>query len=232
MDQAKRIADEAKVRADIVKEGIVEKPGNKYERGPDGVLRKLQVAGTDPNAQPTADLTEAQGKALLYHGWGTIAQDQLQGKEDVLAKGFAQEAAGKVPFAGNALLSKQYRQAKAASEAFTTAWLRSTSGANFGPGEQQNHLNMLVPRFGDDPQVMKNKAALREVFLRSQYGLLPDDGREAADYNIRKYREQQAADRSKAEEEMKGAEKVVGKVYVNPRTKGRRVWTGSAWEDL
>ena len=230
MDQAKRIADEAHTREQIQASRLQETEG-KMVRNPDGSYSPPVITGVDPNSMPNVKLTEPQQKALLYHGWASIAQENLEGKEKLIAEGLKQEALGKIPFAGNKMLSAQYRQAKTAENQFVQAFLRSTSGANYGAAELQQHLDTLLPRYGDDAKTLADKHTQRENFIASMYGAL-GPGRAVADYNSKVRQEKQSARDAQVDAEMKGADKVVGKVYIDPQTKNRRAWNGRRWEDL
>jgi hypothetical protein len=227
MDQQKRVTDIEHVQAQTRKEAQIEDPDNKFVIGADGVARPIKVEGVDPNAMPNVKLTEPQQKALLYYGWAQIAQGSLDGKEKLISEGLKQEALGHIPFAGNALLSAQYRQAKAASEQFVQAFLRSTSGANYGATELQQHLNTMLPRYGDDPQTLALKHTQRENFIASMYGAL-GPGRRVADYNTRAREASQAQADDKVNSQMEGKDK--SKIYTSG--KARRAWDGKRWVDL
>jgi hypothetical protein len=232
VDQAQREANVNKTNVEARVQSLIDPNDKNIVLGPDNVGRPLKIEGQNTGGPPVAKLTEAQGKYLLFHGQATLAQDQLKGKEELLSKGLAQEAAGKVPFLGNAVQSAQYRQAKTASNAFVQAYLRATSGQNFGEKELQQHLDTLMPKYGDDTKTLSDKAIRRDNFLQGIYAGLPQSGRASADYNLEQSRGQEAARQSRVNDEMQGAEKVTGKIYVNPKTKARRVWSGTEWHDL
>ena len=240
-DQAKRIADYQKTQGEI-QQGQV--PTTRKLNGQDvqfdpttGQWVPIPRGGVDPNAPPAPELTEPQQKALLYYSGGQIAHDALKGKEQILAQGLKEEALGHLPFSANKLLSSQYRQAKTASDQFTQFFVHSLSGAAFSKEEQQQKIDNMMPRYGDDPGTLALKAQQRESFIRSEYAALGAGGQQAADYNTRIRKTQQDAADAKINDEMKDAPKVVGKVLANidPVTKrvlGRRVWSGTRWENV
>ena len=123
--------------------------GDEYERNKvTGVYEPVRTsdAGT---ARPKVKLTAEQQKAMTFHGWTSLAEEQMQGKENLLSEGIAQELAGKIPFVGNKVQSAEYRRVRGAAERFVQGFLRDISGAVVGPEEIAKHMNSFLPKYGD-----------------------------------------------------------------------------------
>lgn len=231
IDQAKRIADEAHVRAQTRKEGIVESPEDKYIMGPDGVVRPIRVEGEDPNAMPSGKLTEDQRKTLVYHGWAKTGNQAITGNDQLLAHGLSQEALGKLPIFGNAAQNAEYRRAKNGADNFILAFMRSTSGAQYGATERLDHAKAMLPRLGDDAKTLADKANQRQQFVDSEYAGLGRQGQKMADFLERKHdpagaeRKQQLIDIEL--QGIKGSQ--VGEVKTNRKTGAQVMWNGTRW---
>jgi hypothetical protein len=231
IDAAKRIADVAHTQAQTRKEGIIENPEEKYIMGPDGVVRPIRVEGEDPNAIPSGKLTEDQRKTLVYHGWAKTGNQAITGNDQLLAHGLQQELLGKIPFAGNAVQNDAYRRAKNGADNFILAFMRSTSGAQYGATERLDHAKAMLPRYGDDPKTLADKAAQRQRFVDSEYAGLGKQGQKMADYLAKSYDPGSAENRQRLVDiEMQGIRgSQVGEVKTNRKTGAQRMWNGTRW---
>ena len=160
-----------------------------------------------------------------------MAEEQLDGKDKILAEGLKDQLAGKVPFAGNKVMSAQYRRAYAAAERFVQGFLRDVSGNAISPEEMVKHQNSFLPRYGDDPATIADKKTARENVIQGMYaGSGP--GSAISDYQTKQRHNEQAATDARLNDEMKDAPKVVGKVLINPAKPNiSRVWNGKRWEE-
>jgi len=108
--------------------------------------------------------TESQAKAMFYLNSMKSAEEDL----DRLA------AAGHLPTTwrntvsnnsptafGRWLLTDEGRQYKQAQEVWAEAYIRTVSGAVFGPGEEEKAANAFFPRPGDDKVTIAQKARTR-----------------------------------------------------------------------
>lgn len=69
--------------------------------------------------------------------------------------------------AGNALLSEDQQKYKQAQEAWVRAKLRKESGAAIGVKEMEDEIKTFFPRIGDKPEVIKQKAMMRNEATKS-----------------------------------------------------------------
>jgi hypothetical protein len=234
MDQSKRIADVAHTEAQTRKERLVKEPEEQYVIGADGVARPLKIEGEDPNAMPSGKLTEDQRKTLVYHGWAKMGNQAITGNDQLLAHGLQQELLGKIPFAGNAAQSDSYRRAKNGADNFILAFMRSTSGAQYGATERLDHAKAMLPKFGDDAKTLADKAAQRQQFVDSEYAGLGKQGQKMADFLERKHDPVGAESKQRLVDiEMQGVKgSQVGEVKTNRKTGAQRVWNGSRWVEM
>jgi hypothetical protein len=207
-----------------------------------GLLTRPKVEGDNTNQMPDVTLTEDQRKTLTFHGWASLANVMLQDKKtaDLLAHGASQEALGKVPVFGNQLQQDEYRRAKNAANNFVLAFMRSTSGAAYGPKEAEDHARAMLPKQGDDPKTLADKAAQRNNFVQTLYGGL-GPGREVADY-LAKERKSNGPDtnsaamdakQQKIDEEMQHVKPLAfGDKRTNKKTGATRTWNGSHWVEM
>ena len=226
IDQQRRIDESLKAEDERNKPTDVK---NKMVRNSDGSYSPVRITGLDPNAPPTADLSESQSKTLTNHGRASLGHEALKGKEQLLAEGGVQEATGKIPFFGNKLQENRYKLAKNAADNFVQAFIRQTSGGAYGAAELELEARAMLPKFGDTPQQLEQKRQQRERFINGMYGGLGPDGQRVADHYAKKDKAEAQAKQEAIAKEMSGVEKVVGKPY----RKGNRVrvWTGSEWEE-
>jgi len=233
MDQQKRQADVAKTQQEIAVGNSKIVDGRLIEKGEDGKWRDVtpDPAGTTPGGPPNVKMTAEQSKSQKFHGWTSLAEEQMQGKENLLATGLQQEIAGKIPFVGNKVQSAEYRRVRGAAERFVQGFLRDVSGAVISPEEMQKHQATFLPKYGDDPRTIADKKAARDQIINGLYaGAGP--GRAISDWETKQRTEKGAVEQAKIDDEMKGLPKVRGKHYDNPDRPGHyRIWTGSRWEE-
>jgi hypothetical protein len=237
MDQQQRIAEQEYKRAQTEKERLVEKPEEKYVLAPGGgSVRPLPIEGEDPNAMPSGTLTEDQRKTLVYHGWAKTGNQAITGNDQMLAHGLYQETLGKIPFVGNAAQQDAYRKAKNGADNFILAFMRSTSGAQYGATERLDHAKAMLPRYGDDAKTLADKAAQRQQFVDTEYAGLGKQGQKMADYIAKRYDPGSTENRQRLIDiEMQGVKGgQVGEVKTNQNPKSpdfgkQRLWNGTRW---
>ena len=139
---------------------------------PNGVmLINPRTGATTPimsNGQPVLGknpLTESQGKAAVFHSQMVGANNELN---DVYAKGFnpnkpqSQVGTSMAGGALNFLTPASAQQAKQAQNQWTEAYLRFKSGAGTNAHEIEANRKTYFPDFGDSPDVVAQKARMRE----------------------------------------------------------------------
>jgi hypothetical protein len=223
--QTKRIADEEHVRQQISTGKIIQMEGRAYKVQDDGTLKDI-TPGQTGEGPPQIKMTQDQSDTLKFYKMGKTAASQLEGKERLLAEGWASELAGKVPFAGNKLMSSQYRAAKNAAGLLVQADLRDTSGATIGTKEFSDRFDLLIPRPGDDALIIRQKAEARRAVLEGQR-LALGTARPMADYVDKEHAKEQAEKASTLAREMEGKDK--SKTYEKNGIFRR--WNGSYWEE-
>jgi hypothetical protein len=126
-----------------------------------GAAPETPTGVTVKNAPP---LTEAQGKATLYLGTLRGSEEDI----DRLAKGGFVPTDWRTLIAHNTpeqfanfLRTSEGRQFKQAQDSWAEAYLRTVSGAVFGPKESADAADRLFPRPGDDPGTIKQKERTR-----------------------------------------------------------------------
>ena len=230
MDAPKRIADVQKTQAEIDAARLQETEG-KMVRNDDGSYSPPRITGVDPNAAPFPKMTAEQAKDQKFHMWTSLAEEQLNGNDKILAEGLKDQLAGKVPFGGNKVMSAKYRRTYAAAERFIQGFLRDISGAAIAPEEMAKHQATFLPRYGDDAATIADKKAARDNVINGFYSA-SGPGHVISDYYTKQRHDQQAATDERLNAEMKDAPKVVGKVLVNPAKPNiSRVWNGQRWEE-
>ena len=230
MDAPKRIADIQKTQAEIDAARLQETEG-KLVRNDDGSYSPPRITGVDPNAAPFPKMTAEQAKDQKFHMWTSLAEEQLNGNDKILAEGLKDQLAGKVPFAGNKVMSAKYRRTYAAAERFIQGFLRDISGAAIAPEEMAKHQATFLPRYGDDAATIADKKAARDNVINGFYSA-SGPGHVISDYYTKQRQDTQAATDERLNAEMKDAPKVVGKVLVNPAKPNlSRVWNGKRWEE-
>jgi hypothetical protein len=238
LEQYKLRAGEPKTQADIdkIQQEIADarKPkvqkleGDEYERNPQtGVYEPVRTSDAQTGARPKAKLSGEQTKALTFHGWTSLAEEQMQGKEALLSQGIAQELAGKVPFVGNKIQSAEYRRVRGAAERFVQGFLRDISGAVVGPEEIAKHMNSFLPKYGDQPRDIADKRAAREQIINGLYNAAGTGGQKIADFDKNERLQKQAEKISTLNREMEGKDK--SKTYEKNGV--FRKWVGDHWEE-
>jgi hypothetical protein len=222
---AKDEADVAHTRAQTAAGKIIQMEGRAFRVQDDGSLKDI-TPGQTGDGPPQIKMTQDQSDTLKFYKMGKTAASQLEGKERLLAEGWADELAGKVPFAGNKLMSAQYRAAKNAAGLLVQADLRDTSGATIGTQEFKDRFALLIPRPGDGSLDIKNKAEARKAVLEGQR-LALGPARPMADYVDKEHAKEQAEKVAKIEREMAGKDKA--KTYEKDGVIRR--WNGSFWEE-
>ena len=154
-------------RHEIATGKIIQSEGRIFRVQEDGTVKDV-TPGQTGEGPPQIKMDQDQRDTLKFYKMGKAAAAQLEGKDELLAKGWADELAGKVPFAGNKLMSSQYRAAKNAAGLLVQADLRDTSGATIGTQEFKDRFDLLIPKSGDDALAIRNKAEARRAVLEGQ----------------------------------------------------------------
>jgi hypothetical protein len=206
----------------------------KMERDPvTGVWGPPKLATPqDPNAMPQVKMNKEQADNLTFYGWAGGANKNLKGKDELLAHGLQQELLGKVPVFGNQLQTAEYRRARTAANSFVLAFMRDTSGAAYGAKEMYDHASNFLPKQGDDPQTLADKAAARERFVQGKYAGLGQGGQRVAQWQDAQdaAKEQAVAAKSLTEVGRPGTR--IGETVTSKKTGKQRVWDGKQWHDL
>jgi hypothetical protein len=124
--------------------------------------------------------TESQGKARFYLNSMKSAEQDLDrlAASGKLPTGWRNAVVNNAPTAfGNWLLTPEGRQYKQAQEVWAEAYIRTVSGAVFGPGEEEKAANAFFPRPNDDATTIAQKARTRQ---RIQEGMGMMAGTQAA----------------------------------------------------
>src|SRR6187455_2109545 len=227
---ARDAADVAHVNQQTNTGNIIEMPdGKKYRQDASGKLRPIEIEGVtnDPSKPPSPKMTAEQAKSQKFHGWTSLAEEQMGGKEKLLADGLQQELAGKVPFVGNKLQASEYRRVRGAAERFVQGFLRDISGAVISPEEMVKHQQTFLPRYGDDARAIADKKAAREQIINGLYASA-GPGQKISDWETERRHTARAAQETKLNEEMSGKDK--SKTYEKNGV--FRKWNGSSWEEF
>jgi len=190
---------------------------------------KAPISGAAQQGPPEVKMNEGQASNLKYYNWTKEAEDTFEGKDKILADGYAQRAIGQIPFVGNALQTAKYRNAAGAAERWVQGFMRDISGAAIGTAEFDKHMRTFFPAPGDSAQDIADKKRARENAMTGMYSST-GPGREVADYYDKKRLEDRTAAQSEIEKKMQGVPREAGKISNNG--KGVRMrWTGSRWEE-
>jgi hypothetical protein len=221
----KTSAEIDKIRHDISVGKIIQMEGRAFRVQDDGSLKDI-TPGQTGEGPPQIKMTQDQSDTLKFYKMGKTAAAQLEGKERLLAEGWKDELAGKVPFAGNKLMSSQYRAAKNAAGLLVQADLRDTSGATIGTQEFKDRFDLLIPKSGDDELAMRNKAEARRAVLEGQR-LALGSARPMADYVDKEHAKERAEKAALLNSQMEGKDK--SKTYEKNGVFRR--WVGDHWEE-
>ena len=132
--------------------------GMTVESDGDGGFRMTQGPGVANSSKP---LNESQSKNVIYASRAEGALAQLDPVADALTSR-ANQAAGAVPLGlGRDYQDPKYQVAKQAGEEFLTAILRKDTGAAITSQEQVIYGEVYLPRPGDSPEVLAQKAQSR-----------------------------------------------------------------------
>ena len=142
--------------------------GNQLIVNPDGTTTPLQSPGGGGVRKPVGTdkpMTEFQGKAALYGTRGAQSDKVLRALEDKISvTGLAAgQATGVV---GNVLMSSDQRRVDQAQRDFVNAVLRQESGAVISEAEFANAKRQYFPAPGDDPKVISQKRANRQLAIQ------------------------------------------------------------------
>jgi hypothetical protein len=233
-DAAKNIVDVKKTDIDTQKARVEEINGKKVIWDENAkIYRQPVIEGVGTDDAPTGKLNEAQGKTVKFLRQQYLMSEQLKGKDHILSEGWKAELAGKVPFAGNAMMERNYKMAKRAAEFWVAANLRDISGATIGSKEHSDQMKYLMPGIGDDAQEIKRKAAARQAVMDGMKQSLGDQ-QEHATYAYKQVQKGIKEEQENIANEMKDTPRD-GKIYKNPANpKQRRMWdlNDKVWREL
>lgn len=200
-----------------------------WDENSQSFIKAPTSGGAPQKGPPEVIMNNEQSNNLKYYNWTKEAEDTFEGKDKILADGYAQRAIGQIPFVGNALQEKKYRNASGAAERWVQGFMRDISGAAIGTAEFEKHMKTFFPMPGDSAQDIADKKRARENATTGMYtGTGP--GREVADYYDKERSDKRAASQTEAEQKMQGVPRQAGKISNNG--KGVRMrWTGSKWEE-
>lgn len=108
-------------------------------------------------------LTEQQSKDIVYYNRGRQALETL-GSGDILASGVEASKAA-VPLVGNYLTTGEFQQARQASTNFLMSILRKDTGAAITKQEEEIYGRIFLPKPGDAPETLAQKAQARAQAL-------------------------------------------------------------------
>lgn len=126
--------------------------------------------------------TEAERKAAAFYASGSKGYETLErllggddpatpqvetGKGKEVPGWFAQQAAKIGLGAGNVMTNEQVRQMRQAALMLSDAWLRYTSGAAVPEQEVERFAESFIPRAGDDPGTLAQKAEARKTIIEA-----------------------------------------------------------------
>ena len=119
------------------------------------------IPGTKPAEKPpTGDQAQAAGFASRMRAAEPIL-DKIAG-QGVDSSSFWGGLKAKIP-GGNYMQDPQYQQYMQAAQDWVRAKLRKESGAVIGPQEMAHEIATYFPQPGDDPKVIADKRAAREL---------------------------------------------------------------------
>lgn len=108
-------------------------------------------------------LTEQQSKDIVYYNRGRQALETL-GAGEVLASGY-EAGKGYVPVVGNYLTSGNFQKAQQAATNFLMSILRKDTGAAITKQEEEIYGRIFLPKPGDAPETLAQKAQARAQAL-------------------------------------------------------------------
>ncbi|TGV26332.1 hypothetical protein [Mesorhizobium sp. M4B.F.Ca.ET.143.01.1.1] len=151
-------------------QGLYQQPANGGPSQPVGEPQQApQQGGNIPVTGPkySEDMRKAGGFAVRAQ-----EADKIVSQPNVTAAGssMGQNAMAGAPFGlGNYLVSNDYQQFDQAQRDFINAVLRRESGAAISESEFQNARQQYFPQPGDGEDVIKQKAANRQLAVQSLY---------------------------------------------------------------
>lgn len=108
-------------------------------------------------------LTEQQSKDLVYYNRGLQAMETFgDGAALTGAEGLAGATIGQIPVVGNYAKSKEFQMAEQAGRNYLASILRKDTGAAITANEEKIYGEVFLPRPGDDPATIKQKAEARK----------------------------------------------------------------------
>lgn len=132
--------------------------GMTVESDGEGGFRMTQGPGVANSSKP---LNESQSKNVIYATRAEGALSQLDQVADALTSR-TDQAAGAVPLGlGRGYQDPKYQVAQQAADEFLTAILRKDTGAAITREEQQIYGDTYLPRPGDSPELLQQKAQSR-----------------------------------------------------------------------
>jgi hypothetical protein len=145
--------------------------GMAIEADGEGGFRMTQGPGVVGNSKP---LNEVQSKNVIF---ATRAEGALPGLEAAAGAltNRVDQAAGAVPLGlGRDYQNPQYQVAEQAGREFLTAILRKDSGAAITRDEEAIYGDTYLPRPGDSPEVLDQKAQTRKRAIEAlRRGMTP-----------------------------------------------------------
>lgn len=142
--------------------------GNQLIVNSDGTTRPLTTedgAGVRKPIPADKPMTEFQGKAALYGTRAAQSDKVLKSLEDKIST--TGLAAGQATgIMGNFLMSSEQRRVDQAQRDFVNAVLRQESGAVISDAEFANAKRQYFPAPGDDPKVISQKRANRQLAIQ------------------------------------------------------------------
>jgi len=133
-----------------------------------------RYALTGQMASPNEKVTNDQANAALFSRRMAASNDILSDPKISQSGtgwgGAANKILESIPLAGNALVPKEYQQARQAQEDFINAVLRRESGAAISSGEYSHANRQYFPQPGDSEEVIRQKAANRENAMKGILG--------------------------------------------------------------
>lgn len=111
-------------------------------------------------------MTEGQSKDAVFATRAEGALTELEKNSEALLS-MGDTLAGSVPVVGNRLVSSEFQQAQQAGREFLQAILRKDTGAAITKEETAEYGEVYLPRPGDSPETLKQKAASRRRALEA-----------------------------------------------------------------
>jgi hypothetical protein len=149
---------------------IIETPNGYVGVDPRNPSRVVPVTVDGKPLMGKNPLTEFQGKSGAYQISAIDAYKNMQKLEQAGLNPNTLKAQAQIALAGgktNALASDEYQQYKQAQDQFANAYLRFQSGANMSETEIQRNLKNMMPAFGDNEKVIKQKQIAREKAIEA-----------------------------------------------------------------